>query len=59
MTLVRDGQLPVLLTAGCAALVLGLALRRRSWSTWLTGVALLLLALFVAWGVRPGPGQAA
>jgi membrane protein implicated in regulation of membrane protease activity len=59
MSLVRDGQLPVFLAAGGAALVFGIAFRRRSWSTWLAGIALLVLALVVAWGVRPAGGSAA
>ena len=56
MNFARDGYPWMALSAAVAATVLATAVWRRSWSMWLLGFALLLLATWVAWIFRmPAP----
>ncbi len=49
MTFARDGYPFMALSAAVAVTVIALAVWRRSWSLWVLGFALLLLAASVAW----------
>ncbi len=56
MNFARDGYAWMALSGSIAVAVLATAVWRRSWSIWLLGFALLVLAAWVAWTFRtPAP----
>ncbi len=56
MNFARDGYAWMALSGSIAVAVLATAVWRRSWSMWLLGFALLVLAAWVAWTFRtPAP----
>lgn len=52
----REGFSLLLGATGLAAMTFAAALRFRSWAIWLTAFGLIVVALLVAWFIRPGSG---
>ena len=57
MSFARDGYPMMALSGAAAVTALAVAVWRRSWSLWLLGFALVVLAVCVAWSFRTPPVQ--